>query len=58
MPKVELKQDESIDSLIRRFKNQVKKSGNLEDLKKHNYFLKKSLRRREKAKLARRKNRK
>ena len=40
----------AIDSLLRRFKKQVKRDEIIEDVKKHEFFLKKSLRRREKAK--------
>ena len=58
MPKVELKPEETTDSLIKRFKSAVKKSGNLEDLKRHRFFTKKSIARKEKSKLARIKSRK
>ena len=57
LPKVILQKDEQLDSLIKRFKSQVKKSGKLDDLKRHEFFLKKSIRRKEKSKLARIKNR-
>lgn len=58
MPKVVLRDDETLESLIARFKSAVKKSGNLEDLKKHKFFTKKSIARKEKSKLAKIKNRK
>ena len=58
LPKVVLRDEESVDSLIRRFKTAVKKSGNLDDLKRHQYFTKKSIARKQKSKLARIKNRK
>ena len=44
---------ESIDSLLRRFKRQVKKEGNLQECRKREFFLKKSLARKEKSKRAR-----
>jgi small subunit ribosomal protein S21 len=55
--KVILREDESIESLIKRFKTSVKKSGILDDLKRHKFFTKKSLAKKEKSKLARIKNR-
>ena len=57
MPKVVLREDETLDSLLKRFKTSVKKSGNLDDLKRHQFFTKKSIARKEKSKLARIKNR-
>ena len=57
MAKVIARSGETLDELLRRFKTQVKKSYIIEDCKKHNFFLKKSLRRKEKSKLARIKNR-
>ena len=56
MAKVIAREGEDLDSLIRRFKKAVQKVGILEDVKKHEYFLKKSLRRKQKSKLARIKN--
>ncbi len=56
MAKVIAREGEDLDSLIRRFKKAVEKAGILEDVKKHEYFLKKSLRRKQKSKLARIKN--
>ena len=44
---------ESIDSLLRRFKRQVKKEGILQECRKREFFLKKSLARKEKSKRAR-----
>ena len=57
LPKVILQKDESLDSLIKRFKSQVKKSGILDDLKRHEFFMKKSIKRQQKSKLAKIKNR-
>ena len=44
---------ESVDSMLRRFKKQVKKEGILQKKKKREFFLKKSLARKEKSKRAR-----
>ena len=44
---------ESIDSMLRRFKRQVKKEGILQECRKREFFLKKSLARKEKSKRAR-----
>ena len=43
---------EDLDSLLRRFKKQVKRDNIIEDCKKHQFFLKKSLKRKEKSKRA------
>lgn len=48
--------NETSDDLIRRYKTAYKKSGIKEDVKKHEYFLKKSLKRKQKSKMARIKN--
>ena len=52
MPRVTLREGEDLESLIKRFKTSVKKSGNLDDLKRHKFFTKKSIARKEKSKLA------
>ena len=44
---------ESVDSMLRRFKKQVKKEGILQECRKREFFLKKSLARKEKSKRAR-----
>ena len=44
---------ESIDSMLRRFKKQVKKEGILQECRNREFFLKKSLARKEKSKRAR-----
>lgn len=49
--KISLRDGEDLDSLIARFKRSVKKSGVLEDYHKHDFFLKKSLKRKMKSKL-------
>lgn len=45
-----------LDTMLRRFKKQVEAQGILEDCKKHEFFLKKSLRRKEKSKKAKIRN--
>jgi small subunit ribosomal protein S21 len=45
---VKAKYNESIDSLLRRFKKAVEKSGILSDLKKHEFFEKPSVKRKKK----------
>ena len=59
--KVKLREGETTDALLARFKSLVKKSGILKECKKHDFFLKKSLKRKRKSeearKLARRKGR-
>lgn len=56
MVKVIAREGEDLDSLIRRFKKLVEKAEILQDVRKHEYFLKKSLRRKQKSKLAKIKN--
>lgn len=53
MIKVYAKENESIDSLIQRFKSAVKKSNILLEVKNREYFLKKSLKRQRKAEQSR-----
>jgi small subunit ribosomal protein S21 len=59
--KVKLRDNETTDALLARFKSLVKKSNILADVRKHEFFLKKSLKRKRKSeearKLARRKGR-
>lgn len=42
----------SLDAMLRRFKKQVRRDEIIEDVKRHEFFLKKSLRRKEKSKRA------
>ena len=44
---------ENIDSMIRRFKKKIEKEGILYDLRKHDYYVKPSVKRKLKSKLAR-----
>ena len=56
--KVIIRPDETVDALLARFKTKVKKANILAEYKKHDYFLKKSLRRKLKSENARKLNRK
>ena len=56
--KVIARPDETVDTLLARFKTKVKKANILPEYKKHDYFLKKSLRRKLKSENARKLNRK
>jgi ribosomal protein S21 len=49
-------QMESVDSMLRRFKKQVMNQEIMADVKKHEFFIKKNKRMKEKSKLARIKN--
>ena len=42
MPKTVVRDKESIDDALRRFKREVSKSGNLQEAKKRQYYLKPS----------------
>ncbi len=55
MLKVILREGETPDSLIRRFKTAVKKADILAEYRKHDFFLKKSLKRKLKSENARKK---
>ena len=50
---VRLRENETSEDLVRRFKSTVKKSGILQEYKKHEFFLKKSLKRKRKSEEAR-----
>lgn len=54
MPKTVVRDNETFDEAVRRFKRQVNKSGVLADAKKHEGFYKKSLKRKLKSEQARR----
>lgn len=58
MPKITVKDNESLDDALRRFKRQVNKAGTLQEVKRRECFLKKGLKRKLKSENARRKNRK
>lgn len=55
MPGVRVKEGESFESALRRFKKKCEKAGVLSDLRKHQYFEKPSARRKRKEAAARRK---
>ncbi len=58
MPKTVVRDNETLDDAIRRFKRQVNKAGTLQDARRHEYYIKPSVRRKLKSEQARRKNRK
>ena len=55
MPVIKLRDDESLDSALRRFKRKCEKSGILTELKKRQHYEKPSVRRKRKALAARKK---
>ena len=57
LPKIIVREGEGIDDATRRFKKIVNRSGVLADIKKHEAFYPKSLRRKMKSEQARRKAR-
>ena len=56
MPKTIVRQDESLDEALRRFKRQVNKSGVLQEARKREFYLKPGLKRKMKSEMARRKS--
>ncbi|MDY0292936.1 MAG: 30S ribosomal protein S21 [Desulfuromonadaceae bacterium] len=58
MPKTAVRDNETLDDALRRFKRQVNKAGVLTETKKREYYIKPGLKRKLKAEQARRKNRK
>jgi len=57
MTEVRVKENESFERALRRFKKRCEKAGILSDLRKHRHFEKPSERRKRKANAAKRKNR-
>ncbi|MCQ2802586.1 MAG: 30S ribosomal protein S21 [Bacilli bacterium] len=55
MPKVQVRENESLDDALRRFKRQVNKAGTIQEAKKREFYLKKGLKRKLKSENARRK---
>lgn len=55
MPSVQVKEDESFESALRRFKKQCEKAGVLSELRKREHYEKPSVRRKKKAIAARKK---
>ena len=56
MPKTVVREKETLDDALRRFKRQVNKSGVLLETRKREFYLKKGLKRKLKSEMARRKN--
>ena len=57
MPKILIREGESLDEGVRRFKRQVNKAGIIQECRKREFYLKKNRRRLEKSKAARKKYR-
>lgn len=55
MPKTVVRENETLDEALRRFKRQVNKSGVLLESRKREFYLKKGLKRKLKSEMARRK---
>ncbi|MDD7316627.1 MAG: 30S ribosomal protein S21 [Bacillales bacterium] len=56
MPKTVVRENETLDEALRRFKRQVNKAGILQESRKREFYLKKGLRRKLKSEMARRKS--
>ena len=56
MPKTVVRENETLDEALRRFKRQVNKAGILQESRKREFYLKKGLRRKLKYEMARRKS--
>lgn len=56
LPKTIVKDNESLDRARKRFKRQVNKAGTIADYRKHDFFLKKGLKRKLKSENARRRH--
>jgi len=57
MPKTIVRDNESLDEALRRFKRQVNKAGTLTEARKREFYVKTGLKRKLKSEQARRKNR-
>lgn len=55
MPKTVVREGETLDEALRRFKRQVNKAGTLQEARRREYYLKPGLKRKMKSELARRK---
>lgn len=55
MPKTVVRDNESLDEALRRFKRQVNKAGTLKEARKREFYLKPGLKRKLKSEMARRK---
>jgi len=56
LPKTIVRDGETLDDAMKRFKRQVNKAGTIADYRKHDFFLKKGLKRKRKSETARRKH--
>ncbi|MCD5414859.1 MAG: 30S ribosomal protein S21 [Clostridiales bacterium] len=56
MSEIKIKDNESLDNALRRFKKQCARSGILSEVRKREHYEKPSVRRKKKAEAARRKN--
>ena len=56
MPKTVVRENESLDDALRRYKRQVNKAGTLQEARKREFYLKPGLRRKLKSEQARRKS--
>ena len=57
MPKIVIREGESLDEGVRRFKRQVNKAGIIRECRKREFYLKKNLKRKLKSEIARKKYR-
>ena len=57
MPKIVIREGESLDEGVRRFKRQVNKAGIIQECRKREFYLKKNLKRKLKSEIARKKYR-
>lgn len=55
MPKIVVRDNESLDEALRRFKRSVNKAGTLQEARKREYYLKPGLKKKLKREMARRK---
>ncbi len=58
MPKTIVRENETLDEALRRFKRQVNKAGTIQEARRREFYLKPGLKRKLKSENARRKNRK
>ncbi len=56
MPEVRIKENESLDSALRRFKKSCAKSGIISEIKKREHYEKPSVKRKKKAEVARKRS--
>ena len=56
MPRTVVRENETIDDALRRFKRQVSKNGTLAEARKREFYLKPGVRRKLKSEMARRKS--